>query len=340
MRISAFLPHLGVFGGVRRYLELGNAWIAQGHEVTLFHPQGSPPAWLRFQGATAPLSSAQRVSADAAFCGDPHTFSAFRKHPASIHIYYCVLERDPGLPGALADPGVHLAANSSVLRQQIARRARRPVLDGIGGIDTARFRPPVGARPEALFRVLVNGRRSRPKKGTDLVLAALRSLEHRFAFETVLFDSLDPLRPEDPRSGAQVPRRTRWVIDPSQDELLALYQTSHIFVAAERKAGWCNTALEAMACGAAVVCTRSGTTDFARHGETALLSWRHPWFLRRAIARLIRDRDLRERLSRAGPKAAAPWSWNLLAARLATQIESLRAGSEAAPPPTVRDAAG
>ena len=33
MVVSLFLPHTGVFGGVRRYLELGNAWVAQGHRV-------------------------------------------------------------------------------------------------------------------------------------------------------------------------------------------------------------------------------------------------------------------------------------------------------------------
>jgi glycosyltransferase involved in cell wall biosynthesis len=340
MRISAFLPHLGVFGGVRRYLELGNAWIAQGHEVTLFHPQGTAPEWLRFRGATAPLSSASSVPGDLAFCGDPHTFPAFRAHPASLHIYYCVLERDPGLLAAIADTRVVLAANSSRLRAQVARQAGRPVLDGIGGIDPARFHPPARGRPDAPFRVMVNGRRSRPKKGTDLVLAALRGLDRKFAFETVLFDSLDPNRREDPRLGARVPRRTRWVLNPSQEELLALYQTSHIFVAAERKAGWCNTALEAMACGCAVVCTRSGTTDFAHDGQTALVTWRHPWFLKRAIARLIRDAELRERLSRAGPAAATPWSWDRLARKLIDQVEPLRAGPDSAGAPKVTAAAG
>src|SRR5438045_2220468 len=40
MRIGLFLPHVSVFGGVRRYLELGNEWTALGHDVTLFHPEG------------------------------------------------------------------------------------------------------------------------------------------------------------------------------------------------------------------------------------------------------------------------------------------------------------
>jgi glycosyltransferase involved in cell wall biosynthesis len=69
-----------------------------------------------------------------------------------------------------------------------------------------------------------------------------------------------------------------------------------------------------------VVCTRSGTTDFALHEGNALVSWRNPWSLRRAIRRLIEDRALRERLSAAGPASAAPWSWDRLAVRLLEQL--------------------
>jgi glycosyltransferase involved in cell wall biosynthesis len=91
-------------------------------------------------------------------------------------------------------------------------------------------------------------------------------------------------------------------------------------VAAEKRAGWCNTALESLACGCALVCTRSGTTDFARDGENALVSFRHPWFLRRAIGRLLRDAALRERLSAAGPGSAARWAWPSLARRILAQL--------------------
>ena len=56
MRISTFLPHVGVFGGVRRFLELGNRWTFMGHAVTLYHPQGDPPAWLPYSGGVQPLA--------------------------------------------------------------------------------------------------------------------------------------------------------------------------------------------------------------------------------------------------------------------------------------------
>lgn len=322
MRISLFLPHVGVFGGVRRFLELGNAWSASGHAVTLLHPEGGPPAWLPFAGATRRLDEAATVAADLAVCADPHTFDAFAAAPAGTRLYYCVIEGDPGLARALARPDVRLAANSGPLRRALARRARRPVLDGVGGISVRQFRPDPARRAAAPLRVLLNGRRSRPKKGTDLALRALAGLAGKVPdFEVVLFDSLGPQNRQDPRDGAPLPAHARFVLDPTQDELVALYQSAHLFVAAERKAGWCNTALEAMACGVAVVCTPSGTRDFARHGGNALVArWRHPWALRPPIARLLRDPALRQRLGAAGPATAAAWTWEALAAKLLAQL--------------------
>jgi glycosyltransferase involved in cell wall biosynthesis len=322
MRISLFLPHVGVFGGVRRFLELGNTWSAAGHAVTLFHPDGEPPAWLPFAGATRRLDESSRVEADLALCADPHTFDAFVAAPAAARLYYCVIEGDPGVARALARPDIRLAANSGALRRTLARRTRRPVLDGVGGVRVQQFRPDPARRATAPLRVLLNGRRSRPKKGTDLVLRALAGLPGRVpGFEIVLFDALGPQNRQDPRDGAPLPVGARFVLDPTQEELVALYQSAHLFVAAERKAGWCNTALEAMACGCAVVCTPSGTRDFARHGENALVSrWRHPLALRPLIARVLRDPDLRNRLAAAGPPTAADWTWEKLAAKLLAQL--------------------
>ncbi len=107
------------------------------------------------------------------------------------------------------------------------------------------------------------------------------------------------------------------MLDPTQEELVALYQSAHLFVAAERKAGWCNTALEAMACGTAVVCTRSGTTRL-RPGrrERAGRALAAPIRLRPLIARVLREPALRERLGAAGPATAAAWTWEILAAKL------------------------
>jgi glycosyltransferase involved in cell wall biosynthesis len=315
MRIATFLPHVGVFGGVRRFIELGNAWARLGHEVRLFHPAGTPPDWLPYAGRVERLETAGAFAADLSFCADPHTMTAFLAAPAARRVYYCVIEKDPGVGRALA-AGAALAANSSPLRRRLAARHRVTVLDGVGGLDTARFRPDPAGRDGDRVRILLNGRRSRPKKGTDLILAALRGIETEGEVEIVLFDHVAAGEP-DPRAGARVPPGARWVLNPAQDALAALYRSAHVFIAAERKAGWCNTALEAMASGAALVCTKSGTTDFARHERTALVApVRHPWFLRGPIRRLVRDPALRARLGVAGAEEAKRWSWDALAARL------------------------
>jgi len=323
MNIATFLPHVGVFGGVRRALELGNAWAAAGHDVTLYHPSGEAPAWLPYAGRVAPLASAEREASEVAVCLDPHSWSTFRAHRSDRHLYYCVIEKDPGAVAAIADRGVLLAANSSALRRGLERRAGRPVLDGAGGINVTQFRPDPARRAAAPLRVLLNGRRSRRKKGTDLILRALSGLGRGTpGFEVVLFDTPGAGDP-DPRDGAPLPSNARYVLGPSQRELVELYQGAHVFIAAERKAGWCNTALEAMACGCAVACTPSGTADFARGEETAVVvPLRHAWFVRRAAARLLADAALRERLARAGPGEAERWSWPVLAARLLEQISA------------------
>ena len=214
-----------------------------------------------------------------------------------------------------------LAANSSPLRRAVGRLARRGVIDGAGGIDIRRFRPDPSRRPPEVLRVVLNGRRSRPKKGTDLILRALGALPRRApAFEIVLFDTPGPGE-ADPRVGAPLPANARYWLGPTQSELAELYQSAHVFVAAERKAGWCNTALEALACGCAVACTRSGTTDFARDGETAIvIPFRLAWFVSHAARRLLADRALRERLAAAGPGEAARWTWTALASRLLDQV--------------------
>ena len=322
MRIGLFLPHVGVFGGVRRYLELGNEWTALGHAVTLYHPAGTAPAWLAFAGAILPLAAAAGSESDLAICGDSLTYPPFRALTAQHHLYYCVLEGDPGLPAARVDTGVTLMANSGRVLAQLQAMAGRPVLDGVGGIRTEQFKPDASRRAGSPLRVLVNGCRSRAKKGTDLVLRALHGLTGRVPeFETLLFDAVDAAtNRQDPRDGAPLSPNARFVLNPTQNKLVALYQSSHVFVAAEKKAGWCNTALKALACCCALVCTHSGTMDFAQHDANALVSLRHPWFLRRSLRKLLTDAALRERVSAAGAASAAPWAWDLLAKKILAQL--------------------
>src|SRR5262245_62457264 len=67
---------------------------------------------------TAGLAEAGASESDLAICGEAHTFAAFRAHRARRHLYYCVLDGDPGLARALADrksvvEGKHVAARQT-----------------------------------------------------------------------------------------------------------------------------------------------------------------------------------------------------------------------------------
>jgi glycosyltransferase involved in cell wall biosynthesis len=207
----------------------------------------------------------------------------------------------------------------------LERRGVRAV-PAVGGVNLNVFRPPASdPRPARAqnglpLRALVYGRLSRKRKGT-LAAAHAVSMAARRAktpVELTLFDAPPPGEPPPPeRLPLRIPHR--WVLHPSQEELAALYGDADIFVSAERRAGWCNTAAEAMACGAAVVCTRSGTEDFARHEETALVS-RFPWTwaLARQVARLLRDPSLRAAIAERGRDRIRWFTWE----RTADAIEA------------------
>jgi len=138
-----------------------------------------------------------------------------------------------------------------------------------------------------------------------------------------LFDAPPPGAPPPPER-LPLSIEHRWVIHPSQETLAALYGEADLFVSAERRAGWCNTAAEAMACGAAVVCTRSGTEDFARHGDTALVT-RFPWAwtLARHVEALLRDPARRGRIAGGGRARIAEFPWT----RTAETIERAIGGA-------------
>ena len=60
--------------------------------------------------------------------------------------------------------------------------------------------------------------------------------------------------------------------------LPGLYTNAALFILPSLEEGFGLPVLEAMACGTAVVCTRSGTADFARDGGNALVArWRQPF---------------------------------------------------------------
>jgi glycosyltransferase involved in cell wall biosynthesis len=68
--------------------------------------------------------------------------------------------------------------------------------------------------------------------------------------------------------------------------------------------------LEAMATGAAVVCTDAhGNRDFCVDGVNCLMPQANPSAVEEALQRLLADPELRERLGKAGIETAQEYAW-------------------------------
>jgi glycosyltransferase involved in cell wall biosynthesis len=328
---GALLPGVGVFGGVRRFLALGNALVQRGHRFVLYHPDGSAPDWLPFHGEVRPLAALAAAEHHVLLCGEPSLLADFETARARLKLFYVVLEKLPGERRIVRHPGWVILANSSGIRARLARRYGVRAEEAIGGLDAQIFHPAATARPPhpSPLRVMIYGRLSRGRKGTQLAIQAAERVDRRLrrrrdrdplrpsSIELVLFDHLGPGNERDPRSELRTTLQHEFPLNLSQAELAALYASADVFISAEKRAGWNNTVAEAMACGVPVVCTPSGTRDLAHHLRTAWVTrWRHPWALARGLEALATQPALRMSLRGAALAQVREFTWERLAARL------------------------
>ena len=98
-----------------------------------------------------------------------------------------------------------------------------------------------------------------------------------------------------------------------------------VFVFPSHHEGWGLPAMEAMACGTALVAADSvGLRDFAVADKTALIvPPGRPADLAVSIIRLLRDHHLRQRLTQAGRHRVLDYSWEQQTDRLLAVIDSV-----------------
>ncbi len=147
------------------------------------------------------------------------------------------------------------------------------------------------------------------------MIRAVEKLYRRFSYlKLLLFDSLVGREKQDPRQIVQTRVPHEFYLNLPQSKMAWLYSQADVFVSAERRAGWSNTTAEAMACRIPVVCTPSGTRDFAFHERTALVA---PFplsvFLYYQLKKLIQDDELRQRLALEGYRGILAFTWSALA---------------------------
>jgi glycosyltransferase involved in cell wall biosynthesis len=142
-----------------------------------------------------------------------------------------------------------------------------------------------------------------PRKGIDDLLAAWRSLPAP--------------RPRlvlcgDPGWKTRVPRedgieRTGYV---TRERLRELYRGARAFVYPSRYEGFGIPPLEALACGAPVIATRTGAIAEFAEDAALLVEPGDVRGLRTALVRLLGDASLRDNLRVRGPERAKLWSWD------------------------------
>jgi len=316
MRIGAILPHLLVFGGVRRYIELGNAFIARGHEFIIFTPDGEDPEWLRFDGEIRPFSMLPGSNLDVAISGSPELTGELDRAGARRRIFYLQIENVRGEESIVRSGKYRIMVNSSGLARRVRSRYGVEPIDGIGGVNPTLFHPMERKRGDTLD-ILCYGRLSRPRKGTRFVVRAARWMHRRgYDVRLHLFDTINPGE-DDPRIGFDPGLPCIYYLGLPQERMALMYASADVFVSAERRAGWSNTAAEASACGLAVVCTRSGTLDFAIDGRSAIVvGGRGARGVRRALQRLYGDRDLAARLGAEAARTMLAFTWEAVCARM------------------------
>jgi GT2 family glycosyltransferase/glycosyltransferase involved in cell wall biosynthesis len=172
------------------------------------------------------------------------------------------------------------------------------------GIDLESFRP----RSEVARRedmVLALGR-TNPLKNLPLTVAAWRALpEPRpelclFGIEPQLVGGEEGLRDEG----------VRYVEGPSDEQVAELFAQATVFVQTSVHEGFCLPPLESMATGGAVVCTDAhGNRDFCADGENCLMPEPRAADVSAALARLLGDPELRERLGERGIETAREYAW-------------------------------
>lgn len=325
MKIAALLPHVEVFGGVRRYIEIGNELVKQGHSYVLFHPEGQAPDWLAFRGVTRPFASLGDEEYDVGLCSEYSILAHFDRLRARSKFFYFVLEGHK-MERAVAGRNYHFLGNSEGICRRLERKYKICCLKAAGGVNPEIFHPMESKTPRDTLNILCYGRIYKRRKGIRYVLRAVEGLSKEFPLlRLVLFDTRVGRDLRDPRPMIKTRMPFDFHLDLAQDRMAWLFSQADIFVSAESRAGWSNTSAEAMACGVPVVCTPSGTRDFALHNQTALVvPLAMPYLLRRRIRQLILDQSLRERLAQAGYRKIQEFTWSGLAGRLVEIFRSVQ----------------
>ena len=326
------LPHFGVFGGVNRFFQLAEQFEDLGVECVLTEPDrawgmhnGRMPEWREEYPwvRTVEYSEALARSWDVVLCGDCTsgvmlTLPWFTTRLSAAYLLNGWAHRQANETQIRLSGADVVIANSSWAARWY--RDLAPVVVP-GGVDLTVFTPPddLDTRPawgERLRVTAYGGRRKKRKRFEDALAACSLASAQGVPLELHVYDE----RPIEGES--DFPLVYHGKLDRSG--VAGLMRETDVMLCAEQDAGWSNPGAEAMACGATVVCTAAGTTDFAVDGRSALtVPVGSPEAMAQAIERLWKDPALARSLRSEGLTRIAELGWPSVARGLLDVFRSV-----------------
>jgi GT2 family glycosyltransferase len=316
LRVVYVTEDTGVGGGHRDIFEHLNRLLDRGHEVALY-TLGDAPDWFDLR---APIRSfefydeliEELADVDAIKVATWWNTAApvWRASVLNgIPVYFVqdietsYYPDDESVRHAVLDsyrPEFHFMTISSWNRERLSELGMDAALIP-PGIDLETFRPlhDVERRTDMVLAI----GRSNPLKNLPLTLDAWRELATgaRATPELCLFGIEPELASEEGMS---------YVASPSDERVNELFNRATVFVQTSSHEGFALPPLEAMATGGAVVCTDAhGNRDFCVDGENCLMPEPNVAAVSAALELLLDDRELRERLGRAGIETAQGYAW-------------------------------
>jgi glycosyltransferase involved in cell wall biosynthesis len=197
------------------------------------------------------------------------------------------------------------------------------------GVDHTVFRPRQDVEPVP-GRIMVTSSSDVPMKGLVPLLEAVAKLRTERDIELVVIGNPRP----DGRVAKAIKRLdltpiVRCVTGISDDELARNYARAQVAVVPSLYEGFSLPAIEAMACGVALVATTGGALPevVGTDGVTGLLvAPDDPGALALAIGRLLDDDELRQRLGAAGrQRVLGRFTWQVTASGTAAEYQALLA---------------
>lgn len=231
-----------------------------------------------------------------------------------VHDYELWTDHDEHLRSlmglAFGHSDVRYVATSAAVVEMLRACGTSPSAVVHAGIDRGvyydeRGRLGRGARVGVLLR-------ASPHKGTHDAMEAFQLLRQ----EMVEFDPVGAGTEPGPAGVSFWPA-------PDDRSMRGFYSSLRVFVLPSRREAWGLPALEAMACGAAVVLADNiGCRDFAVDGFNCLLvPPGRPDLLAKSVELLLHDEALRERLVDGGARTVEAMDWNLSVRALEAELE-------------------